>query len=290
MKLDAIELWQRAARAAAEGEKSFALPEGQAVVAEIRANSPDAAVRRDAEAWAGDYHSLVRLAARAVLALGRTAESEDAGYVAKAAGELEPMLALWPHVLLFPTVKQLSMSSLMKLRPFPLHVLAVSAATAWADGRFCSPADSFFHDLDHARFKLREDLQLLGISIPDAYRDGTTFDAATGKHRMIVAHARAEASLWAVAEGRHAWICELLAKAKAIPDRALAAAVELLLFEVLHEKSHPAVRAVLQRELGSDAHLQKLRRKLDAGFFGPASPAAEVRAALEPARAWLEAA
>ena len=63
----------------------------------------------------------------------------------------------------------------------PVTAYSELTQTEWADGRPCSPAEFFFHDVDHARFKLREDLAARGVTIPDAYVNGTTLDPATGR-------------------------------------------------------------------------------------------------------------
>ena len=113
----------------------------------------------------------------------RSAPAPTAGeavYVPKAAAELEPMLRLWPSVLAVPTALAFAPLDLVALRAFPVHPLGVMGEVAWADGRPCSPAEYFFHDLDHARYKVREDLRVEGVEIPDAYQDGTTVDAAHG--------------------------------------------------------------------------------------------------------------
>ena len=43
-------------------------------------------------------------------------------YVPKACDELEPLLALWPHVLALPTIKNLSRRELIRIRAFPAHI------------------------------------------------------------------------------------------------------------------------------------------------------------------------
>src|SRR6185503_15144758 len=76
--------------------------------------------------------------------------------------------------------------------PVPVRLLGVASGTAHVDGGRRSPAEFFFHDLDHARFLVREDLSSAGIEIPDAYqaaRPGeapTTLDPETGAHRIIL--------------------------------------------------------------------------------------------------------
>jgi hypothetical protein len=284
-------LWRlrrRAEQAAAAGQETFAIPEGAAVAERVAAMAPAGPLRAEAEAWlaaGASYHGLVRLAARAVAAFGGGALADPAVYVPKAAGELEPMLRLWPSVLAVPTTITFAPLDLVALRAFPVHPLGLTGAAAWADGRLCSPAEFFFHDLDHARFKVREDLRVEGVEIPDAYRDGTTLDPSTGQHRVILpaAAGRIGATLWDRVEPRRALARWLLATAAGFGG-ARAAAAELLLFEMIYEKSHALEAAVLARELGTDAHVVKIRRKQATGFYGVHGPAPATMAALHEAR------
>jgi hypothetical protein len=281
-------LRRRAEQAAASGQETFAVPEAALVVERVAAMAPPGPLRTEAETWLATgqgYHALVRLAARAVAAFsGETAEAE-AVYVPKAADELEPMLRLWPSVLALPTTIALTPLDLLALRAFPVHPLGLVTEATWADGRLCTPAEYFFHDLDHARFKVREDLRVEGVEIPDAYQNGSTVDARTGRHRVILPEAagRAGTALWERAEPRRALVGRLLARAAGLGG-ALAAAAELLLFEIVCEKSHPLEAAVLASELATDAHVAKIRRKHASGFYGVRAPAAATLAALDEAR------
>lgn len=160
---------------------------------------PDGELRGQAAAWlsaGARYHDLIRLCACAVVAMDAPGDRARAVYRPKAASEVEPMLALWPHVLVLPTTALLSMRDLIQLRAFPVHPLGVVAQPLWVDGGRASPSEYFFHDLDHARFKVREDLLTAGISIPDAYQDGSTLDPRTGRHRTILPFAVGEVGVW----------------------------------------------------------------------------------------------
>lgn len=245
-------------------------------------------------AWSSDkdsYRKVVKLAAEHVLELDRQIDFAcEPVYVPKARDELEPLLELWPSVVAWPTSDAFTPRELILWRAFPVHPLGVVAAPAWTDGKLRSPAEFFFHDLDHARFKIREDLLALGVAIPDAYRDGSTMDSTTGEHRSIL-HAAVGgvgAELWRAAESRSVLARTLLKELASIPDLDLAHAGELLLFEIVHEKSHPLVKAILVRELATSAHVDKLRDKHERAFFGPCEPADSVVARLEDARTWLE--
>ncbi len=240
-------------------------------------------------AWLADaerYRRLVRLVAEHALALPGSGEAH---YVPKTRHELEPLLALWPHVLLLPTSAPLSIDEMMLARAWPVHGLGVVQAPTWGDGRWLSPAEFFCHDLDHARFKVREDLRARGLAIPDAYVGGTTWDAAAGAHRTFVAAAlpHADASGWATARARERRVAAWLAAIAAEPRRELAGAARWLLFELVHEKSLPIDGDVLAAALADDAHVRKLQSKCATGFFGANAPAPAVRAQLMPAREWL---
>jgi hypothetical protein len=284
----------RAEQAAAAGQASFAMPEGAPVAKYLAAMAPPGPLLDEANGWlpaGASYHALVRLAARAVTAFSANAPASEAVYVPKAAGELEPMLQLWPSVLAVPTTIAFSPLDLVALRAFPVHPLGVVTEVTWADGRPCSPAEYFFHDLDHARFKVREDLRVEGVEIPDAYQDGTTVDAHTGRHRVILPAAVGHigTSLWERARSRQALAGRLLATAAELGG-AQAAAAELLLFEIIYEKSHPLDAAVLARELASGAHVAKIHHKQASGFYGTDAPTAETIAVLDQARRALEGA
>jgi hypothetical protein len=286
------QLRQRAEHAAAAGENTFAIPEA-APVAELVARIVEPGpLRTDAERWLGagaSYHALVRLAARAATNMSGVEPTDSAVYVPTTAGELEPLLSLWPSVIALPTTLTFAPLDLVALRAFPVHPLGLVREPTWADGRLCSPAEYFFHDLDHARFKIREDLRVEGVEIPDAYQSGTALDAHTGRHRIILPAAvgRMGTMLWDRAQPRRELANRLLAFASSLGGPR-AAAAELLLFEIIYEKSHPLEVSVLARELSSDAHLMKIRRKHIAGFFGAQAPAEATVAALDEARSALE--
>ncbi len=213
-------------------------------------------------------------------------------YVAKAAADLEPLLRLWPHVLALPTSAALAIDDLVLLRSLPVHPLGVVDRPAFGDGALRSPAEFFFHDVDHARFKLREDLLAVGIAAPDAYVDGTTWDGATGRHRAIVDAAgrlggNALQRSFADAPARLSLARALLGAIAVLADRALAEAARWLLFEIVHEKSFPLVPAVLLREGVRPTHVAKLRDKAGRGFFGDCGPTADAIDRLDDAGTWL---
>lgn len=287
-------LRHRAEQAAAAGESTFSIPEAAPAAELIATMVPAGTLRTEAEQWLADgasYHALVRLAARAVAAFGTGSAAGESIYVPKASGELEPILRLWPSVLAVPTAIPLEPADLMELRAFPVHPLGLVNEPAWADGRMCSPAEFFFHDLDHARYKIREDLRLEGVAIPDPYENGTTFDAQTGRHRIVLpaAEGRIGSMLWERIEPRRKLARRLLAFAASLGGPR-AAAAELLLFEMIHEKSLPLDAVVLGRELASDAHVMKIRQKQVIGFFGDHAPEIATIAALDDARLALKAA
>jgi hypothetical protein len=283
-------LLARAASAAAAGERTFAVPEAAPVAAWIATRVADPDVRAEAAAWrarGASYHDLVRLAARAALALDRGDVTPV--YRPKAAAELEPMLALWPRVLAVPTTVALSPADMIRLRALPVHPLGLVARPTWADGSLLSPSEYLFHDLDHARFKLREDCLAWGADVPDAYVDGSTLDARSGRHRSILPAVVDRIGAWPANDVPARWtrVQRLLAGVRAARDRATARAAELLLFEVVHEKGLPASRPALAQAFASDAHIVKLWRKHTTGFFGVDDPDSDVMNALSAARALL---
>lgn len=232
------------------------------------------------------YRRVVRLVADHVLAQPRAGESI---YVPKARGELEPLLAMWPFVLVLPTTAAWSLQNLIRARAWPVHPLGVVSAPTHADGRLCSPAEFFFHDVDHARFKVREDLLARGVTIPDPYRDGGTFDAERGEHRCVLAAAvpHVDESHWGCSAERAARVDGWLAAIAGEPARDLGEAARWLLFELVHEKSLPIDVPTLVDALATDQHVEKLRRKCASGFFAAARPAPAVVAQLDDARTWL---
>lgn len=234
---------------------------------------------RDADA----YRDAVRSAADEVLALSSPG---SAVYVPKAAGELEHLLALWPHVIAVPTRTWCSIDDLVRARAWPVHPLAVVDEPVWADGRWCSPAETFFHDLDHARFKVREDLLARGIVVPDPYVDGSTFDPVSGRHRTVLdlAAPHVDGDGWAQATVRADRVGRWLDELDRLDDRHLGEAARWLLFELVHEKSLPIEPAVLERALATSTHEDKLRAKAAAGFFADRGPSAGAIALLGAAR------
>jgi hypothetical protein len=265
------ELRRAAEDAATAGDATFSIP-AAAPVAERLATMAEGSLRQEAEGWlraGASYHALVRLAGEVVKACAGDGWPTETVYVPKAEGELEAMLRLWPAVLALPTAQPLTAPDLVALRAFPVHPLGIVNTPSWADGRLCTPAEYFFHDLDHARFKIREDLLVEGMALPDAYQEGTTWDARTGRHRMILdaAFGRIGPTLWNEAESRAALAGRLLAYGASL-DEPRAAAAELLLFEILCEKSYPLDVNVLARELHSGVHVDKIRRKHASGFYG----------------------
>jgi hypothetical protein len=287
-----VRLRRRAEQAAAAGERTFSIPEAAPVAERVAAMAPPGQLRTEAGRWLADgasYHAIVRLAARAVVDFGSDGAPGDVVYVPKAAGELEPILRLWPAVIALPTTIAFAPLDLVVLRAFPVHPLGLVSEATWADGRRCSPAEYFFHDLDHARFKIREDLKVEGIEIPDAYQDGSTLDAQTGEHRIILpaAEGRIGSTLWDRALTRQALAQRLLAFAASLGGPR-ARAAELLLFEMIYEKSHPLDVAILARELAKEAHVIKIQNKLASGFYGEDVPDAATIAALDTVRIALK--
>ena len=277
-------LLARARAAATTGCRTFAVPEAAPVAAWIAARVADPDLRSQAVVWltgGTGYHDLIRLCARA--ALSSDGSTFEPVFRSKVGDELEPMLSLWPHVLVLPTTTGLLQSDLIRLRAFPVHPLGLVAAPTWADGGLLSPSEYFFHDLDHARFKVREDLLLRGLAVPDAYRDGSTINARTGRHRAILPVAAGlVASFGEVATSQTRARC-MLARVRSLRGTAITRAAELLLFEMVHEKSLPLDPSAIARASKNDAHVAKLWRKHSGGFFGVDGPELEVMNALPAA-------
>lgn len=232
------------------------------------------------------YRRIVRLVAAHV---GERTDGSEPHYVPKVAGELDALLAMWPYVLLLPTSRRLSCDELLRGRAWPVHALGVVARPSFGDGAVRSPAEFFAHDLDHARYKVREDLAVLGHAVPDPYVDGGTFDPVLGRHRAVMASVvpRVTADGWQRAASRALHLDDWCAAIDGEPDRALAEAARWLLFELLHEKSLPVEPAVLVPALASGAHTDKLRQKGASRFFGAAGPSPHAIASLDAAAAWL---
>src|SRR5215470_8341924 len=121
-----VDIGARAAHAARAGEATFSVPELADVARTIAVDDRVDELRGEASRWLADgarYHDLVRLGARYVREIDRVCPPTAAVYVPKASGELEPMLALWPHVLALPTATPLAERELIELRAYPVHVL-----------------------------------------------------------------------------------------------------------------------------------------------------------------------
>lgn len=287
--LEVCETIARRCREARTGAvDSFAIPEAADAAAWAARRTADPATLAEAEGWqrsGASYHALLRLCSRAVLSVDASYAPFEARYSRKVEGELESMLALCPDVIALPTTASLSARDMIRLRAYPIHPLGLVDDMTWTDGALAPPSEFFFHDLDHARFKIREDLLVEGIEIPDAYRSGSTVDPGTGRHRQILPFARGLIGdrLWARVPTRVVRAERLMARVDALPDSVHRAAAELLLFEIIHEKSFPLEAAILRRELANEMHVAKLHRKADARFF-PDGISTEVIDALSSVR------
>lgn len=249
-----------------------------------------------ADAWPGAgcrYVEAISLARDYIAAIDDAGTPRD--YADRVAAEFDDAVRLAPSVVIVPSFESLGMADLLRLRATTARVVGLRNAAAFADGAVCTPAAFFWHDLDHLRFMVREDLAVLGVAIPDAYGAAdthgrrSTVDPATGRHRCILAAAVAP-----LAAQRAAHVHLMARAARTVEDLAarldshetnlpvVAAAARLTLFEVCHEKAYTPVPEILRRELSHDAHLAKMRLKLARRFWG---------AALDPALAGhLEAA
>ena len=161
------------------------------------------------------------------------ADTSTIDFSQKIASDLEPLLQLWPFAIALPTSQVFTQEDLVLARAFPVHPLGVTHVLTWTDGNLCSPLQFFCHDVDHARYKIREDLiSLCGIEIPDAYVDGSTFDKLTGKHRGILSHAvpHLGSQPWLASTARYNFLQQILADIKNIhdPNAAEACRVELI--------------------------------------------------------------
>ena len=129
----------------------------------------------------------------------------------------------------------------------------------------------------------------MGVQIPDAYRDGTTFDPVARRHRAILPEAvgKVGPSLWSIAANRCSLVEDLFNRMDALSNRSLANAAEWLLFQILHEKSFPLHVPTLRRELATPHHIKLLHTKVDNGFYEKNTPSTDIMAQLNTARDWL---
>jgi hypothetical protein len=194
----------------------------------------------------------------------------------KVRGEFEALLGLFPHVLAVPTFARLDRRTLVRLRGLPVHPLGLFLGPQALDGARRSPLEAFLHDLDHARYKLREDLARRDIQVLDPYQQrpgcdlaDTLEDPARGRHRTVLDHVdpREAARLGDALEPNQETRIEA-ALGTWRPE--LQAAAQLLRFELHHEKSLPLDLATVAREARNPVHLAKLQAKLASGFLGDA--------------------
>ncbi len=261
------ELAHRAARRIAAGDRSFA------------------PVASRAGTWldsGGPYADAVRLARDYVEQADDVRSPGD--YGVRVTAEFDDALRLAPTVTMLVSFETLGMTDLLRLRATSARVIGLRDGASFADGAVCTPAEFFWHDLDHLRFMVREDLAVLSIAMPDAYgtcdADGrrSTFDPQSGQHRRILAAAVAPLADQRAAYGR------LMARAARTVEGLLGgldrqhrlpaetvSAARLILFEICHEKSFTPVPEVLRRELSHDTHLAKIRLKLARRFWGDAA-------------------
>lgn len=240
------------------------------------------------------YAPSLRFALAFALRLETLARAEEPGlpvvFSPKVRGELEGLLTLFPHVIAFPTFAPLGRRTLVRLRFLQAHPLGLVLAPRFLDGARRSPLEVFLHDLDHARYKVREDLLRAGVHVPDPYRAprgggpaDTLEDPVSGRHRTVLSQVDPrEAALLAPESGDLE--DDRLEAILAAWRPELRAATGLLRFELHHEKSLPCDPARIAREAANPVHVAKLRAKLASGFLGdtPCDPAW-----LEPAAAAL---
>ncbi len=218
-------------------------------------------------------------------------------YGPKVEGELEPLLALFPDVVVFPTFVMRAPGFFVTTRAAPIHPLGLIEAPLYSDGAVLSPLEYFWHDVDHARFMVREELRSRGLEVADAYQappgggaPTTLIDAGRNVHRTILPSLDGDAVAVALNDERR--IDERAALTRALRDQmatlvpAHADAVELLLFELVHEKGFPLDAQVLRAQCADRRHVDKLTHKLTTGFYGDVL-GAERAAGLGPAHDWL---
>ncbi len=266
-----------------------------------RSHPPLAAELRAVAAAGAPYAAALAVAHAFALAVDAEARALEpdlpAIYRPKVAAELAPLGQLYPDVIVFPTFAPLSPRFFVHTRVVPVHPLGLRTTPIFSDGARLSPLEYFLHDVDHARFMVREELLSRGVDLPDAYQppaDGgaatTLVDAATQRHRTILDGAAAAVTAAALDDaailGRRSACASRLAQASAALAPVAAEAVQLLLFEMLHEKGLPFDPRVLQVETAHGRHVDKLRHKLAHGFYGDTLPLANIDG-LDDARQWL---
>jgi hypothetical protein len=251
------------------------------------------------------YADTLRFAARAIAAIDDDlrAGRDDLPtiYRPKVEAELEPLIALFPEVIVFPTFSRLLPDFFAATRAAPIHPLGMIPQPIFTDGALLSPREFFLHDVDHARFMVREDLRSRGVDLIDAYQvpDGggpptTLIDPATNLHRTILDHAAPlcrEARFDDLALlARRADFGRSLHAAQAQLPSVTREAVALLLFEILHEKGFPIDPRALAAETAHPRHEEKLRHKRASNFYGGAIAISDATlAALPDARRFLAA-
>jgi hypothetical protein len=301
--VDPVGVFERLRRRALGGDSR--VPELAPAVARMAALRPAFAEEARAVIAAGPhYAAALGLARRFVAAVDAEARARRPGlpveFLPKAGAELEPLVALFPDVIVFPTMEPLDLDYLVGVRVAPIHPLGVALAPRFADGAWMSPLEYLMHDVDHVRFMVREELRSRGVDLPDAYQplDGgpptTLVDAERGLHRTIL-----DGSGPKVAGARlgdraclrdRARLARALRRSRTRLPREQADAIRLMLFEIVHEKGFPLDGEVLRREVAGDRHARKLCDKLRCGFYGARlRPAPSTIALLDWARGWIGA-
>ena len=291
-------LLARAAGAAAAGERTFAVPEAAPVAAWIVARVADPDVRAEAAAWrarGARYHESRapggargagarprRLHPRVSPQGGRRART-DARAVATRPGRAHDGAAVTgghrSGCARCPSTRW----GWWRSRPgrtaasCPRRSICFTTST--------TPASSC------ARTAWRA-----GADVSDAYVDGSTLDARSGRHRSILPAVVDRMGARPADDVPAQWLRmqRLLTRVRSARDRATARAAELLLFEVVHEKGLPAARPALAHALrGRRPHRQavakargRLLRRRRSGRRGHAR-APRQRAPCSPAaRRW----
>lgn len=153
-----------------------------------------------------------------------------------------------PDLLLFPTFQEVNIPFFLKTRSVPIHIVGLNLnglkpneIPPFADGFPMSPAEFAWHDIGHIEFMADHDFKYLDQSFKPIERVTEEWDLT--RRRLM----------------------RFLDSQKSDPN--LYSAIELILFEILHERGYQYSLSVLRAQLDIPKWVEILERKKENNYF-----------------------
>ncbi len=165
-----------------------------------------------------------------------------------AGGVLENLLDRAPDIFIFPTFQEVDINFFLQTRSIPFHIVGLDLKglqsgeqPPYADGFPMKPSEFAWHDLGHIEFMADRDFRYLDSTFKPLERVVNEWDFTRRR------------------------ILSFLDSKKSNPH--LHAAMQLILFEILHERGYQYSLAVLKAELDTPKWTEILERKQANNYF-----------------------